>query len=70
MLRGICIVHIHPRTHVLDHAGYTAPTQHELGHTDHTDHTDQEHIYLPCLTDPDHELVVGIDDLCDACKLL
>ena len=37
----ICIVQIIPRTHVLDHADYTAPTrQHEPEHTDHTDHTD------------------------------
>ena len=36
----ICVVQIQPRKHVLDHAGYTAPTrQHELDHTDHTDHT-------------------------------
>ena len=33
------------RIHVLDYAGYTAPTrQHELAHTDHTDRTDQGHI--------------------------
>ena len=50
MLCRICTVQIHPRKHVRDHAGFTAPTrQHELDHTDHThhthhtDHTDHPH---------------------------
>ena len=31
---------IQPSKHVLDDAGYTAPTrQHELDYTDHADHT-------------------------------
>ena len=35
MLRRVCTVQIQPRKHLLDHAGYTAPTrQHGLDHTD------------------------------------
>ena len=42
----------HPRKHVLDHAGYAAPTrQQELEHTDHTDHTavSYTHLTLPTI---------------------
>ena len=36
----ICMSQIQPSKHVLDDAGYTAPTrQHELDYTDHADHT-------------------------------
>ena len=36
MLCRICKVHTQPRNHVLDHAGFVAPTrQRELDHTDH-----------------------------------
>ena len=60
MICRICIVHIQPRKHVLDHEGYAAPTrQHELNHTDHTDHTDQE---LMCELDhTDEELMCELD---------
>ena len=58
---------LQPRKHILNHAGYTAPTrQHELdhkAHTDHTYHTDHTD-YLPCLADLDYE--AGIDDLSEA----
>ena len=66
MLCRICTNSTDPthRNHVLDYAGYRAPTtQHEL---DHTDHTDQESI---CPERSTYTENVRIDDPSDAWQL-
>ena len=61
----ICIVHIQPKKHVLDHADHATPTHQHYLH--HTDHTGQEYVFPEACTWVDH--VGGIDDLCGVWKV-